>query len=657
MVYYREWQEFEKNIIETQRSFYIYGAGIIYKKIIYAINEYVIGVLDINAETITPLTDAKIYKTNMIEDDNSNVINILCCRNPFEDYEKKLKEVGEQYKNIKKKIHLYKLPIDQITGKGIIRWNNQELLIDNLTFLVNEGWKRDFMRLAYDEVEKYGQEYFRKLYEEPYSYKIIQNKIKLDDFDNGLITHFDGKKKTNKIKKIYQRKIWLFGDSRVSGMLLENELTIASVLQKHLNEDLEWNDTEVMNCGIPGRDIERMVYQIKTENISEKDIVFLITGFYEYEGDYITNCAVWAEYIKEASNYCKEKNIRFNYLNLPTLLEMSNLSEVEQNMKKIFNTTEFINYDLKQMKISKKIIEDICINAGVHFYDFAKEFQERSKYGQVFINLHHYGMHGSRLIADHLFQIIMVDNLLTKINETEIHQRINKINDSFEKKINEYKTVEQLQHYIEDIKKKIINMKVDTNTIGAIVMNANPYTLGHDSLVRCALNTVDFLIVFVVSEDKSYFSFKDRYKMVFDNLLEEKRCLVVPSGDFCISSITFPEYFKKEKLQDEQISTLEDLKIFAEEIAPNLNIKIRFIGKEPTDNITNQYNRDMKLYLPTKGIQVMEIERTSNDDNEIISATKVRKLYQTNQMIKIKKYVPERTYQHLQLLREREKIK
>jgi len=57
---------------------------------------------------------------------------------------------------------------------------------------------------------------------------------------------------------------------------------------------------------------------------------------------------------------------------------------------------------------------------------------------------------------------------------------------------------------------------VPGNTIGAIVMNANPFTLGHQYLIEHAASRCDHLHVFVVQEDVSAFSFKERFAMVRD---------------------------------------------------------------------------------------------------------------------------------------------
>jgi cytidyltransferase-like protein len=50
--------------------------------------------------------------------------------------------------------------------------------------------------------------------------------------------------------------------------------------------------------------------------------------------------------------------------------------------------------------------------------------------------------------------------------------------------------------------------------IGSIVLNANPFTLGHLYLIETALQQCDWLHVFVVGEDRSQFSYADRLALV-----------------------------------------------------------------------------------------------------------------------------------------------
>ncbi|MBQ1336263.1 MAG: hypothetical protein IIY37_04965 [Selenomonadaceae bacterium] len=69
---------------------------------------------------------------------------------------------------------------------------------------------------------------------------------------------------------------------------------------------------------------------------------------------------------------------------------------------------------------------------------------------------------------------------------------------------------------------------------------------------------------------------------------------MIPSGQFIISTRTFKEYFNKESLQEHRIDTSLDVTMFAKEIAPCLNISVRFAGEEPLDNVTRQYNENMR---------------------------------------------------------------
>ena len=178
--------------------------------------------------------------------------------------------------------------------------------------------------------------------------------------------------------------------------------------------------------------------------------------------------------------------------------------------------------------------------------------------------------------------------------------------------------------------------------IGAIVMNCNPFTYGHRHLIETALNTVEFLIIFVVEEDKSVFSFNERYAMVRRGTADLKNVMAVPSGPFILSQTTFPEYFIKAADEDLVENVENDITIFAEKIAPHLNIKYRFVGEEPEDNVTNEYNMAMKRILPKHGIELVEIPRKTQD-GRYISASTVRRCLENSDMEGLRKLVPDST--------------
>lgn len=183
-------------------------------------------------------------------------------------------------------------------------------------------------------------------------------------------------------------------------------------------------------------------------------------------------------------------------------------------------------------------------------------------------------------------------------------------------------------------------------TTGAIVMNCNPFTLGHRYIIERALEYADQLYVFVVEEDRAYFSFKDRFKMVKKGVEDLKHVTVVPSGKYILSYDTFSQYFKKE-----QVKTVEsmdyDIYIFAEVVVKHLNIKYRFVGEEPFDVVTKEYNNTMKKILPQFGVEVVEFPRKINKDKKAISATDVRDFIAEKKHDRLKDLVPESTIQYL----------
>lgn len=201
----------------------------------------------------------------------------------------------------------------------------------------------------------------------------------------------------------------------------------------------------------------------------------------------------------------------------------------------------------------------------------------------------------------------------------------------------------ELHKYISSIAKFEINC---TDKIGAIVMNCNPFTLGHKYLIEQAVKKVDYLYVFVVEEKQSEFPFEDRINLVRSVNSIHTNIKVVPSGRFIISSETMPIYFEKAIKQDEIVDALKDIEIFGCFIAKELNITVRFAGEEPLDNITRQYNQEMKRTLSKYDIEFVEIPRIQNN-GEVISASRVRRLLKSKNWVEIEKIVPIETYHYL----------
>jgi cytidyltransferase-like protein len=180
---------------------------------------------------------------------------------------------------------------------------------------------------------------------------------------------------------------------------------------------------------------------------------------------------------------------------------------------------------------------------------------------------------------------------------------------------------------------------------GAIVMNCNPFTNGHKYLIETAAMQVDNLYIFVVEEDKSEFKFADRIELVKKGTADIPNVTVLPSGNYVISAQTLPGYFNKDNLGTTELNAESDLEYFLS-IADFFGITVRFAGEEPIDRFTAQYNQNMKRFLPRYGIDFTEIARKQSGE-EVISASKVRKALHEGDLEKVKRFVPETTYDFL----------
>lgn len=182
---------------------------------------------------------------------------------------------------------------------------------------------------------------------------------------------------------------------------------------------------------------------------------------------------------------------------------------------------------------------------------------------------------------------------------------------------------------------------------GAIVMNCDPFTLGHRYLIETAAAGCKHLYVFILSEDKSYFSYEDRMNMVKAGTADLANVTVVPSGPYLISAATFPTYFLKDRDSAETVRCQLDIEIFAKHYAPGLRICRRYVGTEPLSAMTAAYNKELSVTLPQHGIDLIQIPR-KEISNTPISASAVRKALAQKDWDTVKQLVPQTTYDYLQ---------
>jgi cytidyltransferase-like protein len=170
---------------------------------------------------------------------------------------------------------------------------------------------------------------------------------------------------------------------------------------------------------------------------------------------------------------------------------------------------------------------------------------------------------------------------------------------------------------------------------GVVVMNANPFTLGHLYLLQEASKQVDTLFVIPVMEDVSEFPYAERQAMIETasaHLASEKnyflgRCpknqfssdntspthadassvipgpssvipseakesiiIVLEGSAYTISAATFPTYFLKDLSTAAETQMRLDVDLFERWIMPALGATVRFVGSEPLDPLTARYN-------------------------------------------------------------------
>ena len=185
---------------------------------------------------------------------------------------------------------------------------------------------------------------------------------------------------------------------------------------------------------------------------------------------------------------------------------------------------------------------------------------------------------------------------------------------------------------------------------GVIVMNANPFTLGHRYLVEQA--SLSFrapegrrnLTIIPVKEDASCFPYSERLEMIrtgSGNMAD-----VVEGSDYQISAATFPTYFLKNLSDAAETQMRLDIDLFGRHIAPALGAQVRFVGTEPADPLTARYNALMKELLPKYGVEVVEISRLTDLESPV-TATHVRSLLDAGQFKAASALTPESTWPYL----------
>lgn len=180
----------------------------------------------------------------------------------------------------------------------------------------------------------------------------------------------------------------------------------------------------------------------------------------------------------------------------------------------------------------------------------------------------------------------------------------------------------------------------------SIVMNANPFTLGHRHLVERAAAENPWVWVLAVQEERSEFPFDLRLQLIREGTADLPNVEVIPGGEYVISARTFPAYFtRQESLASAQGAM--DAAVFAERVGPALGVTRRYVGTEPLSPSTARYNEALLERLPKAGIQVVVMDRATTPEGEVISASRVRQCLAAGDWDAVRAMTPETTYRRL----------
>lgn len=211
---------------------------------------------------------------------------------------------------------------------------------------------------------------------------------------------------------------------------------------------------------------------------------------------------------------------------------------------------------------------------------------------------------------------------------------------------------EELESEKEKVKSEKSNGKLHHNNTspqhpimplsGIIIMNCNPFTLGHRYLIEQTAQQVETLYILVVREDCSMFSYDERKAIISRGVADLDNVVVCDGSEYSISATTFPTYFLKCLSDASDTQMTLDIDLYRRHIAPALGATVRFVGTEPDDPLTRRYNELMKSMLP----DVREVARLEKN-GVAVSASRVRKAIVENHLAQAARLVPPTTVPYI----------
>ena len=181
--------------------------------------------------------------------------------------------------------------------------------------------------------------------------------------------------------------------------------------------------------------------------------------------------------------------------------------------------------------------------------------------------------------------------------------------------------------------------------IAAVVMNANPFSLGHLFLIEAAARENEAVHVFIVSEEASLFPVSVRRSLIIEGTRHLENVLYHDTGSYIVSNSTFPSYFQKDDDSVIRGHAHLDVTLF-QRIAECLGINRRYVGYESDSRVTSIYNDTMKELLPGLGVEYIEVPRLALD-GRVVSASTIREAIRDGDMELARSLMPASTWEYI----------
>lgn len=551
-------------------------------------------------------------------------------------------------------------------------WSDFPFKMNFLDYPYPRSWSEEtswFYDVLYAGLKKYDmnpQRYIEQVFQHN-GLTVNGGAFVMQDYHSDYVNVANGERYTPNQPEVYENNVYIVGSCIAYGDRCDDASTIASKLQIMLNRD--YGDKYcVHNYGAILVPINNLICLLKTLDIKAGDKVILIDLpriiVNSEEMNTINELAkIYMKYLSDVNNYCKDKNCEFYFMWLPVVDVLKRKTNFERQIEKHiprtiaqhrekYNLFKSCGMHVPELPRFPKSggngvdLGNVLTIAYTEFYsqlaigdvpfvDLNEWFSLSHEYVEIYGDRVHMAYMGCQYVGYLTYDIVFKRGEKKKDNANAVSY--------YDSIVASHILTDEFREYLDNLKRISVE-KIGQS--GIIVMNCNPFTKGHKYLIETASKQVDNLYVLVVEEDKSAFKFKDRFAMVKEGVKDIENVTVLNSGRFVISSLTFPEYFTKETNKDTEFDASKDLYNFCKFIAPALKATKRFVGEEPLDIVTNQYNEQMKRFLPEYGIELSVVPRKETMGG-VISATRGRKYIEAKDMDGVNMIFPETTVNYL----------